>query len=283
MLFQSHTFIFTFLPVCIGGFFLLGQLAGPVWALRWLVAGSLFFYGWWDPRFVPLLIGSVLVNHLIARDIRALCRAGLQRTARRSVAGGIVLDLSVLALFKYADFLIHTVAPNLPPLDLPLPLAISFFTFQQIMFLAEAYRHPDRETSLLHCAAFITFFPHLIAGPIVRPHDIIPQLRDPVLARPKAENISAGLLIFLLGLGKKLVLADMFGSFADTGFDAAAAGASLTFFEVWYATFAYALQIYFDFSGYSGIMAQTQKFGDRKEDQRFPRTSPDAFDRWRRD
>jgi alginate O-acetyltransferase complex protein AlgI len=121
------------------------------------------------------------------------------------------------------------------------------------MFLIDAYRNPERDTNLLHCAAFITFFPHLIAGPIVRPRDIIPQLLDLSLARPVADNISAGLLIFLLGLGKKLVLADMFGGFADTGFDAAAAGANLTFFEAWYATLAYSLQIYFDFSGYSDM------------------------------
>ena len=113
MLFQSQIFIFGFLPICLGGFFAVGRLAGPVWALRWLVACSLFFYGWWDPRFVPLLVGSVLTNHLIARDTRALCLAGLPRTARRSLAGGIVLNLAVLAWFKYADFLLHIVAPNL--------------------------------------------------------------------------------------------------------------------------------------------------------------------------
>jgi D-alanyl-lipoteichoic acid acyltransferase DltB (MBOAT superfamily) len=105
----------------------------------------------------------------------------------------------------------------------------------------------------LHCAAFVTFFPHLIAGPIVRPHDIIPQLEYSALGQLRGENISAGLLIFLLGLAKKLVLADMFGGFADTGFNAAASGAQLTFFEAWYATSAYALQIYFDFSAYSDM------------------------------
>jgi D-alanyl-lipoteichoic acid acyltransferase DltB (MBOAT superfamily) len=253
MLFNSCSFIFAFLPVFLGGFFLLGLAAGPVWPLRWLVAGSLVFYGWWDPRFVPLLIGSVLVNHWIARKVRRLRLAGLPRTAGRSLAGGIVLDLSVLAWFKYADFLLHAVAPGEPHLNLPLPLAISFFTFQQVMFLTEAYRNPGEDTDLLHCAAFITFFPHLIAGPIVRPQDIIPQLRFPGLATLQTENISAGILIFLLGLGKKLVLADMFGGFADTGFNAAAVGAQLTFFEAWYATLAYALQIYFDFSGYSDM------------------------------
>ena len=254
MLFQSRAFIFAFLPLCVGGFFLFSRFAGAAWALRWLVAASLFFYGWWDPRFAPLLIGSVLVNHAIARDISALARTGLPHTARRSLTAGITLNLAVLAWFKYADFLLHAVAPGQPSLGVPLPLAISFFTFQQIMFLVEAYRNPRQDISLLHAAAFITFFPHLIAGPIVRPHDIIPQLQFSALARPQAANISAGLVTFLLGLSKKLVLADMFGGFADTGFDAAATGAALTFFEAWYATLAYALQIYFDFSAYSGVM-----------------------------
>jgi alginate O-acetyltransferase complex protein AlgI len=131
MLFHSRVFIFAFLPVCLGGFFLLGRTVGAVWALRWLVAASLFFYGWWDPRLVPLLVGSVLINHGIARDIRARCRAGLKHSARRLLTGGIVLDLGVLGLFKYGDFVLHAVAPNHQSLGLPLPLAISFFTFQQ--------------------------------------------------------------------------------------------------------------------------------------------------------
>jgi alginate O-acetyltransferase complex protein AlgI len=253
MLFHSRAFIFAFLPACLGGFFLLGRIAGPVWAVRWLVAASLFFYGWWDPRFVPLLIGSVLINFALARCLRSLCRTGRRATAWRALVSGIVLDLSVLGWFKYADFLLHVVVPGAPSLGLPLPLGVSFFTFQQIMFLIEAYRTPERDTDLLYCAAFVTFFPHLIAGPIVRPRDIIPQFRDRAVATPVGENLTTGLLIFILGLGKKLVLADMFGGFADTGFDAAANGATLTFFESWYATLAYALQIYFDFSGYSDM------------------------------
>ena len=253
MLFHTSAFIFGFLPVCVGGFFLLGGFAGSVWALRWLVFCSLFFYGWWDARFVPLLVGSILANHLVARAIRRRLRAGALTVAKRTLIAGIALDLGVLCLFKYADFLAHIVSPALPSLGIPLPLAISFFSFQQIMFLVEAWRHPERDTDLLYTAAFISFFPHLIAGPIVRPHDIIPQLEYSGLARPMPENLSAGLLIFLLGLGKKLVLADMFGGFADTGFNAAGAGFGLSFFEAWYATLAYALQIYFDFSAYSDM------------------------------
>ena len=253
MLFHSREFLLAFLPLCVGGFFLAGHWGGPLWALRWLVAGSLVFYGWWDARFVPLLIGSILVNHALARIIRARTLAEETDAARAWLIAGIVLNLSVLAWFKYADFFLGALAPGHPALDLALPLAVSFFTFQQVMVLTDARRNPHNAPSLLHGAAFIVFFPHLIAGPLVRPGEVVPQLRSLALATPRPANVAAGLAILLLGLGKKLVLADTFGGFADTGFDAAARGEALTFFEAWYATLAYALQIYFDFSGYSDM------------------------------
>jgi alginate O-acetyltransferase complex protein AlgI len=246
MMFHTIAFILGFLPVCLTGFFTLGRFCGAHWALRWLVASSLFFYAWWNPVHLPLLLGSVWLNHKIAQQLRHSDKPHSWLTA------GIALNLALLGWFKYADFLLHIVAPAAPALHITLPLAISFFTFQQIMFLVDTSR--DRTTPpLLTYATFVTFFPHLIAGPIVRPSEILPQLAAPGLARPCIQNLTDGLLIFLLGLGKKLVLADMFGNFADTGFDAAANGATLTFFEAWYATLSYALQIYFDFSGYSDM------------------------------
>ena len=248
MLFHSHAFILVFLPVCLGGFFLAGRWGGHAPALGWLIGASLLFYGWWDPRFIPLLAASILFNHALSRTIRA---RGVR--ARPLLIVGIVLNLAVLGWFKYADFLLSLAVPDHAPLIAGPPLAVSFFTFQQIMLLMEAWRGRDTAPDLPHTAAFITFFPHLIAGPIVRPHEILPRLRSPALAVPVADNLLTGLTIFALGLGKKLVLADLFGGFADTGFDAAAAGADLTFFEAWFATLAYALQIYFDFSGYSDM------------------------------
>jgi alginate O-acetyltransferase complex protein AlgI len=251
MLFHTTAFILEFLPTCLAGFFLLGRFFNAKWTLAWLVLCSLFFYSWWNPVHLPLLVGSVVLNYAVAWV--------LQWTAspRAWLTAGVGLNLVLLGWFKYADFLLHIVAPRAPALHITLPLAISFFTFQQIMFLVDTAkaRATRRETvpPFLTYAAFVTFFPHLIAGPIVRPSEIIPQLAARDLARPCIENFTDGLLIFLLGLGKKLVLADMFGGFADIGFNAAARGASLTFFEAWYATLAYALQIYFDFSGYSGI------------------------------
>jgi alginate O-acetyltransferase complex protein AlgI len=267
MMFHSSIFILGFLPVCLTGFFTLGHVAGAAGALVWLTAASLVFYGWWNPAFLPLLIGSVLVNHAIALKIRH------SPAPRFWVTVGVVLNLAVLGWFKYADFLLHIIDPAAPPLGVTLPLAISFFTFQQIMVLVDTARtaaSPDRHGPVcpgrlsqnvtrarghpfLPYAAFVTFFPHLIAGPIVRGAEIIPQLTAPGFARPRGDNLAEGLLIFLLGLGKKCVLADMFGGFADAGFGAAARGLDLTFFEAWYATLSYALQIYFDFSGYSDM------------------------------
>jgi alginate O-acetyltransferase complex protein AlgI len=251
MMFHTIPFIFGFLPVCLIGFFALGRFGGVPWALRWIIACSLFFYAWWHPEHLPLLVGSVVLNHFIARKIR---NGG---KPRGWLMVGVAMNLAFLGWFKYADFLLHIVAPDAPALTIALPLAISFFTFQQIMFLVDTPRtneaRPNKQPGLLPYATFVTFFPHLIAGPIVRPSEIIPQLTHPGLVRPRMQNLADGLLIFLLGLGKKLVLADMFGGFADTGFDAAAHGAMLTFFEAWYATLAYALQIYFDFSGYSDM------------------------------
>ena len=257
MLFNSQPFILGFLPVALGGFFLLGRLCGAAWALRWLVSASLFFYGWWNPPFVLLLAGSIIGNYLVGQRIFRLARGGNRAAARGWLIAGVAGDLGVLGWFKYAGFLASNVAAVLDlqvqPLHVFLPLAISFFTFQQIMFLVDSFRDERAETGLLPYAAFVAFFPHLIAGPIVRPCEILPQLIAPGIAVARSENLSAGLTIFLLGLVKKLVLADMFARFSDVGFGAAAHGASLTFFEAWYAALAYALQIYFDFSGYSDM------------------------------
>jgi alginate O-acetyltransferase complex protein AlgI len=214
----------------------------------------LFFYGWSNPKFVLLLAGSILVNYWFGQLILGLTRSGRQRAARHWLIAGVATDLALLGWFKYANFLIGDVLRlHTPELDIFLPLAISFFTFQQIMFLTES-RSGDRvDAGLLPYASFVAFFPHLIAGPIVRPREIMPQLLALDLAVPRAQHIAEGLTIFLLGLAKKLVLADTFANFSDVGFAAAAHGAPLSFVEAWYAAASYALQIYFDFSGYSDM------------------------------
>jgi len=335
MLFHSQIFILGFLPLCLIGFFLAGRLAGRTMALCWLIAASLFFYGWWNPPFTLLLIGSIAGNYglacLIRRLARASCFIPVDRSidssndgspndgrsaataliscagtvfgpaapnpakpvrrgphrphlARICLGGAIAANLGLLAWFKYADFLLAIVAPDNATLSIFLPLAISFFTFQQIIYLTDCLRHPEQNPGFVPYAAFVAFFPHLIAGPLVAPRDIMPQFQAAGLATPDAGNLQAGMTLFLLGLGKKLVLADMFGAFADTGFNAAARGETLTFVEAWFATLAYALQIYFDFSGYSDMAIGLARMLNIRFPLNFdsPYQARDIADFWRR-
>jgi D-alanyl-lipoteichoic acid acyltransferase DltB (MBOAT superfamily) len=284
MLFNSAGFILGFLPLSLGGFFACGRLAGRRAALAWLLASDLVFYGWWNPRHVALLAGSVAVNYLLAQRLARLVAAGRREATRAWLAGGVAFNLGLLGWFKYADFVLHILAPGAPTLGIVLPLAISFFTFQQIMFLVDTARGQRVAAGPLSYAAFVCFFPHLIAGPIVRPAEILPQLQAPGLARPRAENITSGLMIFLLGLGKKLVLADTFGGFADIGFAAAAHGSALTLIEAWFAVLAYALQIYFDFSGYSDMAIGLARMANVDFPLNFasPYQARDIADFWRR-
>jgi alginate O-acetyltransferase complex protein AlgI len=223
MLFNSPEFVLGFLPVALGGFFLAGRTGGTRWALCWLVAASLFFYGWWNPKFVLLLAGSILANYGFGQQILRHARANHQPAARAWLIAGVTANLTLLGWFKYANFMIHGVLRlHAPELDIFLPLAISFFTFQQIMFLTESRGGERLDTGLLPYAAFAAFFPHLIAGPIVRPREIMPQLLATDLATPRAQHIAEGLTIFLLGMAKKVVLADTFAHYSDVGFAAAA-------------------------------------------------------------
>ena len=278
MLFHSPVFILGFLPICLAGFFMCGRIGGTRLGLGWLVLSSLTFYGWWNPVHVPLLVGSIVINYAIGSHIRHL------RSSRAWVIGGIGVNLALLGLFKYADFTIHIFDPDARTLSIALPLAISFFTFQQIMFLSECARGGAMQAGFLHYAAFVTFFPHLIAGPIVQPREIIPQFKTRSFVQPDSENLTQGLTIFLLGLAKKLVLADIFGHFADVGFDAAAQGETITFVEAWCATFAYALQIYFDFSGYCDMAIGLARMFNVRFPLNFrsPYQAHDIADFWRR-
>ena len=273
MLFHSQIFVLCFLPVFLAGFLLAGR-----YALYWLIAASLVFYGWWNPAHMPLLVGSILANHAIGLRIH---RSG---APRRWLLVGVAGNLALLGWFKYADFLLAMVSPDAPALGIVLPLAISFFTFQQIVFLVDCQDSSRPAPDLTHYAAFVAFFPHLIAGPLVRPRNIVPQLEALAQTRFSSENLAAGLTLFLLGLAKKLVLADLFGGFADTGFDAAARGETLTFLEAWAATLSYALQIYFDFSAYSDMATGLARMIGVRFPLNFdsPYQATDIADFWRR-
>jgi D-alanyl-lipoteichoic acid acyltransferase DltB (MBOAT superfamily) len=232
MLFSTPAFVVGFLPVALAGFLAAFRLFGRKGALCWLLAASGFFYAWWQPVFLVLLAGSIGLNFLIGRKV-----AG----NRFWLVGGLGFNLGLLGFFKYAGLL--------GVQGIWLPLGISFFTFQQIMFLVDSFNGEMGPVALLDYACFVGFFPHLIAGPIVRPREIIPQF---AALKPELD-LAAGLEIFLLGLSKKLVLADGFARFADPGFAAAGRGDAISLVEAWVALLAYSLQIYFDFSGYSDM------------------------------
>jgi D-alanyl-lipoteichoic acid acyltransferase DltB (MBOAT superfamily) len=254
MLFNSPIFLFAFLPVAVTVFYLMGHWKGGVAARAWLVAASLFFYSWTVPQYFLLLAGSLISNYYFGRQIEA---QPSRRLAKLWLVLGVCFNLALIGYFKYASFLVGNVSfifgLNLARPEIALPLAISFFTFQQIAFLVNAYWGKSLRPSLLEYVSFVVFFPHLIAGPIVQHSDIIPQFRDERIYRFDVDRFATGMTIFLLGLAKKVVLADRFGAYADVAFGGAAKGAALTFYEAWGGALAYTLQLYFDFSGYSDM------------------------------
>ncbi|MCU0734560.1 MAG: MBOAT family protein [Methylotetracoccus sp.] len=255
MLFNSYEFIFLFLPVVLLVFFRLERFRHTSLPTLWLVLASLAFYAYWRSAYVGLLIGSIVFNYVsglaIARDV-ALQR----RRARWLLLVAIAADVALLGYFKYTDFLIGTVnaiADTAFPLQhVVLPLAISFFTFNQIAFLVDVYEGHVHEHGFLNYALFIVLFPHLIAGPIVHHRDIIPQFRHFNFSWSSTQ-VSMGLMVFSVGLFKKVVLADTVAPYADAIFDAAGRFEELTPAEAWVGALAYAMQLYFDFSGYSDM------------------------------
>src|SRR5882762_5895735 len=249
MLFNSHAFIFLFLPAVLAGYFALGR-GSNLAPVIWLALASLAFYSFSNWQFVLLLLASIAFNYgtgylLIERKLNARMRlAGL--------TAGVTGDLLVLGTFKYAGFL----AANLDALfsaglavNILLPVGISFYTFTQIAFLVDAYRGKVAGYALPHFALFVTYFPHLIAGPILHHRDIIPQFERSESKRPDPHLILCGLIIFAIGLFKKTCLADGIQPLVLQAFGPNAP----TFDQAWIGALAYTFQLYFDFSGYSDM------------------------------
>ena len=249
MLFSSYVFIFAFLPLAVLCFYLLNRHSRTA-ALVGLVAFSLFYYGFWNWRYVPLLVGSILVNFWLGRQIQQRRAAG--GMPRLLLAGGIAGNLALLAYYKYAMFVagLFGAAPSLGVIVLP--LAISFFTFQQIAYLVDSWHGNVTRDGLLPYAVFVTFFPHLIAGPILHHREMMPQFSSEDGRRLRLEDLSVGLTLFFIGLAKKVVIADQMALHATPAFSAAAAG-QVDFYTAWVGVLAYTFQIYFDFSGYSDM------------------------------
>lgn len=253
MLFNSYEFVFLFLPAVFSVYFALSRKKLILAAKAWLILASLVFYSWWNIDFLPVILISIIVNYAIGASISS-AEVAKKRLRQTAFVAGITFNLLLLGYFKYYDFFVVNAnlipGVHFPLLHLELPLGISFFTFTQIAYLVDAYRGQTKETSYESYSLFVTFFPHLLAGPIIHHRAVMPQfdrLRNHFIQH---KNIFFGLFYFLIGLFQKVVIADYVGPIAHTGFLNAHL---LSFIEAWAALLAYAMQIYFDFAGYSNM------------------------------
>ncbi|RUM68585.1 MAG: MBOAT family protein, partial [Sulfurovum sp.] len=253
MLFNSYIFIFVFLPVSFFVYFLLLQKRYKTAAKGFLVIASLFFYAWWNIHYLPIILSSMLFNYFMGNQLNQN-KEKIKSYQKSLLTFGIVANLTLLGYFKYTDFFIENINlalhTNLPLLHLALPLAISFFTFQQIAYLVDSYKGETTEYNFLNYALFVTFFPQLIAGPIVHHLEMMPQFSSRWNLVKKYKNIALGIFIFSIGLFKKVIIADTFALWANYGFDQSPL---LGFWEAWATSLSYTFELYFDFSGYTDM------------------------------
>jgi alginate O-acetyltransferase complex protein AlgI len=282
LLFSSIVFIFGFLPVALAGFYAAAK-AGRHVAGAWLIAASLVFYGWWNPAAVILLLTSVCTNYGVARLIlRTEPRPGLQSWI---TAGGVSLNLGALFYYKYLFWIVSSIGHFVPAIHgidpIVLPLGISFFSFTQIGYLIDCKAGITRDRNFLNYMLFVTFFPHLIAGPILHNRDIMPQFGDARTYRLSPENLAVGLSIFAIGLVKKVVCADplsdwVVGGYAHTG--------GIGWLSAWNLALCYSLQLYFDFSGYSDMAIGLARTMNVRFPQNFnsPYKAQNVIEYWQR-
>ncbi|MGZ3254503.1 MAG: MBOAT family O-acyltransferase, partial [Burkholderiaceae bacterium] len=287
MLFNSYSFIFLFLPVVFIGMFALGRTSHRLAAL-WLGLASLAFYAVWDVRFVFLLLASIGFNYGAGYWIGQRRAAGATKQASYALVAAITCNLVLLGYFKYAHFFItsanqifgsHFLSP-----ELILPLGISFFTFTQIAFLVDVHRGITREYNPETYLLFVTYFPHLIAGPVLHHKQMMPQFANPSTYRINPEHVAVGLTIFVLGLAKKVLVADNLAEHATPIFNAVRDGQILTMLETWTGALAYTMQIYFDFSGYSDMAVGLSLLFNIRLPMNFdsPYKATSIIDFWRR-
>jgi alginate O-acetyltransferase complex protein AlgI len=284
MLFNSVEFLFGFLPVTALVFFGLARWSHGA-AAGWLAFASLFFYGWWNWTYVPLLLASAAFNYACGARLARFVRLGRTRAAGILFAFSVAANLLLLGYYKYANFLLGTwgsVTGHAADIgQIILPLGISFFTFTQIAFLADVRRGYAREYNPIHYGLFVTYFPHLIAGPILHHKEMMPQFQEPQTYRLNAENVAVGLTIFFIGLFKKTVIADGVAAYASPLF---AHPGTPDLFAAWGGALAYTIQLYFDFSGYSDMAIGLSRVFGVKLPLNFdsPYKAINIIDFWRR-
>jgi alginate O-acetyltransferase complex protein AlgI len=286
MLFNSNTFLFAFLPIVLVGFLIITRYLSVSYAQLWLAAASIIFYGWTNWGFVPLLLFSIGVNFVIGRTLTRRQNACLSNSGVLGL--GIAFNVLLLGYFKYAGFLDANVyaatGVSLGLIGIVLPIGISFYTFTQIAFLIDAAKGKAAEYDLRRYVLFVTFFPHLIAGPIIHHKEMMPQFARSMPKDETLQNLSVGLLLLAIGLAKKCLIADPLGVFASPIFARAEANEDIHFLIAWTGVLAYSFQIYFDFSGYSDMAIGLARMFGIKFPANFnsPYRASNIIDFWRR-
>lgn len=249
MVFSSYIFLFVFLPLVLAGYYLLSLVKNPIYQRLFLIGASLFFYGYFNPSYLLIIVVSILVNYLLASCIRG----GTGRFQTVCFWLGVLFNVVLLGYFKYRDFFVENINAlfhtSFLLKHIALPLGISFFTFQQLSFLVSIRKGEEQLERFDDYCIFVLFFPQLVAGPIVLYSEMIPQFKDPRRRYWNWDNIAKGVYIFVIGLFKKAVIADTLALFVDTGF----ASSTLSFCAAWATSLSYTFQVYFDFSGYSDM------------------------------
>lgn len=251
MLFNSPEFIFLFLPLVFLGYFAAVRANNRNAANVWLVLSSLLFYSWWKFEYLALLLASITCNFFLGRAI-------IGNRSKKTLGAGIALNVGLLGYFKYTDFFITNInyltGSAIDTMGIVLPLAISFFTFQQIAYLVDCYKGDHHDYSFIEYMLFVSFFPQLIAGPIVHHREMMPQFKKDASEAVSWDSVSKGIFVFSLGLFKKVAIADTFAQWASAGFDWNMPYVyDPHFFDAWAVALSYTFQIYYDFSGYTDM------------------------------
>lgn len=270
MLFNSYEFLFAYLPIVLVGFFFIGGLNSNLASL-FLALASLVFYAWTSIKSLPLLLISIVFNYYFGLLISSANRLKSETkdiqnkliifTPKFLLVVSLIFNLSLLGFFKYCNFFIANInellvlnnSATINFLNIALPIGISFFTFTQIAFLVDCYQGKVSERKFTHYLLFVSYFPHLIAGPVLHHAQMMPQFSKRSTYKLNYESIGLGILIFVIGLAKKVLLANPLGEYADPFFKSITIYSTPSFSDSWLATLAYTFQIYFDFSGYTDM------------------------------
>jgi alginate O-acetyltransferase complex protein AlgI len=255
MLFNSYEFVFLFLPVALCGYFWFGCRKQGQWANGWLIFMSLFFYSWWEIKYLPLLLVSIIVNYIVSGAIITYRKVPLGVfTGKIFFIFGIIFNVSLLGYYKYTDFFLENLnlimGTHHELLHIVLPLGVSFFTITQMVYLVDCYEGVAKNHDFSKYCLFVSFFPHLLAGPILYHKAMMKQFADTSLRRVNWDNMAQGLVLFIIGLAKKVLVADTLSKTVAAGFNAPE---QLTLIDGWVTAMAYSMQLYFDFSGYSDM------------------------------